>query len=119
MILPYSFIFPGNKHINKSDKNGNLITWPGKDNLNFKNLVGTSLATELGHLDQERKNLRSTKPQTEIIDTKSLQSSEIYLHCNNVKEYNNLPQIRKVYSNQTEHDVLQVWLVDNKIKWLK
>ena len=52
---------PAISTLTKAIKNGNLITWPGIDNLNFKDLIGTSLATELGHLDQERKNLRSTK----------------------------------------------------------
>ena len=37
--------------------NGNFITWPGIDTLNFKKLLGTPEPTLLGHLDQERKNL--------------------------------------------------------------
>ena len=45
------------KIINK----GNFVTWPGIDELNFKNLIGSPLATQLGHIDQERKNLQSTK----------------------------------------------------------
>ena len=45
----------------KAIKNGNFITWPGIETLNFQKLLGTTLATELGHLDQERKNLQSTK----------------------------------------------------------
>ena len=48
-------------------KNGNFITWPGIQNLNFKQLLGTPLATAQGHLDGERKNLQSTKP-TDISD---------------------------------------------------
>ena len=85
----------------KAIKIGNLITWPGIDNLNFKDLIGTSLATELGHLDQERKNLRSTQTQMEISNRKNLQTNETYLQCINVEEHNNLPQIRKNYSDQT------------------
>ena len=50
-----------NYHINKSNENGNFTTWPGIKNLNFKTLLGTTTAAELGHLDQERKNLRSIK----------------------------------------------------------
>ena len=45
----------------KSINKGNFITWPGIDELSFKKLIGSPLATELGHLDQERKNLQSTK----------------------------------------------------------
>ena len=54
----------------KAIRNGNLLSWSGIENLNFANLVGTTLATELGHLDQERKNLKSTKlEKPETIDT--------------------------------------------------
>ena len=44
---------------------GNFITWPGIEGLNFKRLIGTTIATAKGHLDQERANLRSTKIITE------------------------------------------------------
>ena len=40
---------------------GHLITWPGIENLNFKKLIRNLLPTAKGHLDQERKNLQSTK----------------------------------------------------------
>ena len=40
---------------------GNLLSWPGIDELSFHKLLETTAATELGHLNQERKNLRSTK----------------------------------------------------------
>ena len=43
-------------------KNGNFITWPGIDNLNFKKLIDTTTALEKGHMDQERKKLQSTQP---------------------------------------------------------
>ena len=39
----------------KAINNRNLLTWPGLTSLNFNELIGTSLATELGHLDQARK----------------------------------------------------------------
>lgn len=41
--------------------NENFITWPGIESLNFNTLLGTSKASELGHLDQERSNLQLTK----------------------------------------------------------
>ena len=40
---------------------GNLISWP-IENLNFDKLIKTTVATEKGHLDQERKYLNSTSP---------------------------------------------------------
>ena len=42
-------------------KKGNLLSWPGIDQLAFHKLLDTTVATELGHLNQERKNLCSTK----------------------------------------------------------
>lgn len=44
--------------------NGNFISWPAIQSLNFKKLLGSPLPTLQGHLDQERKNLQSTKPST-------------------------------------------------------
>ena len=40
---------------------GNFITWPGIEDTKFQKLLEKPLATALGHLDQERKNLQSTK----------------------------------------------------------
>ena len=40
---------------------GNFITRPGIDEMKFKSLLGSPLATTLGHMDQERSNLQSTK----------------------------------------------------------
>ena len=45
----------------KCIKKGNFISWPGIDNLNFKKLIKTTEPTLKGHLDQERKNVQSTK----------------------------------------------------------
>ena len=44
-----------------SSNNGNFITWLGIQITNFKKWLGTTLATSLGHLDQEHNNLQSTK----------------------------------------------------------
>ena len=37
------------------------LTWPGIENINFGKHLPLSLATTLGHLDQEQKNVQSTK----------------------------------------------------------
>ena len=50
----------------KCIKKGNFITWPGIDGINFTKLVPNKEATSMGHLDQERKNLRSTKLPQDI-----------------------------------------------------
>ena len=48
--------------------NGNFVTWPGISELNFKKLIGTTVPIEKGHMDQERKNLRSTAQAEEHAD---------------------------------------------------
>ena len=48
--------------------NGNFVTWPGITEVNFKKLIGTTLPIEKGHIDQERKNLRSTANAEEHAD---------------------------------------------------
>ena len=47
-------------------KNGNLITWPGIDSVNFSKFLKPKIATAKGHLNQEKKNLQSTKPKIKI-----------------------------------------------------
>ena len=44
----------------KAIKNGNFISWPGINDLNFKSLLKTTVATAKGHLNQERQGLQST-----------------------------------------------------------
>ena len=53
--------FSKHYHLHQRFKNENFITWPGIDNLNFATLLGTTNATELGHLDKERLNFQSTQ----------------------------------------------------------
>ena len=43
----------------KAIRKGNFVTWPGIASINFEKILPTTLATEQGHLDQERKNLQS------------------------------------------------------------
>jgi hypothetical protein len=43
-------------------RNGNFVTWPGIDSLSIDKHLPKSIASAKGHLDQERKNLQSTKP---------------------------------------------------------
>jgi hypothetical protein len=50
----------------KAIKNGNFITWPGIDALSLSSLP-KSLASAKGHLDQERKNLQSTRISLDIV----------------------------------------------------
>jgi len=47
--------------LQKAIANNHLVSWPGISKINFKlNIVDTQ-AMDLGHLDQERKHLQSTK----------------------------------------------------------
>ena len=47
----------------KAIKNGNFISWPGIEMLNFKKLLENTAETAKGHLDQERQGLQSTREQ--------------------------------------------------------
>ena len=47
---------------------GNFITWPGLTSSLIKNHLTKSIATAKCHLDQERKNLQTTKPTIKIED---------------------------------------------------
>ena len=49
----------------KAIKNGNFISWPGIDELNFNKLLIQTAETAKGHLDQERQGLQSTQELTE------------------------------------------------------
>ncbi len=49
-------------HLEESNKNGNFITWPGISTLSIDaHHLPNSIAYAKGHLDQERKNLQSTR----------------------------------------------------------
>ena len=52
---------PAISTLKKAIANNHLLTWPGIEKLNFTKLVVDSLPMSLGHLNQERKNLQSTK----------------------------------------------------------
>ena len=67
---------------------GHFATWPGTETLNFKKIIGTTIATEKGHLDQERKNLRTTKIEIneDFFPSKNTSiANEVYTTMYNVK----------------------------------
>jgi hypothetical protein len=49
-------------------KNGNFITWPGIDTISLDRDLPKSVASTKGHLDQERKNLQSTRTAQPILN---------------------------------------------------
>ena len=67
----HAYLFsPSISTLTKAIQNRNLLSWPGIEKLNFSKLIGTTMATELDHLDQERKNLKSTTDlKHEIMET--------------------------------------------------
>ena len=76
--------------------------------LNFDKLLNTTIATELGHLNQERKNLRSTKSANTTIDMLTFplkdeaKTKDIFVQCLNIHEDTFLIKIdRKLYSDLT------------------
>ena len=66
----YACLFsPTKSTLLKAIENGNLISFPGMTTQNVKKYLEELPATALGHLDQERKNLQSTKqvlPTTDL-----------------------------------------------------
>ena len=50
----------------KAISKGHFITWPGINDINFNKFITNTLPTAKGHLDQERANLQSTKPQRDV-----------------------------------------------------
>ena len=38
----------------KAIRNGNFVSWPGIESINFQKIIKTTAATEKGHLEQER-----------------------------------------------------------------
>ena len=52
---------PTVRAIQQAISNDHLITWPGIKKLNFNKYTQDITATELGHMNREKKNLQSTK----------------------------------------------------------
>ena len=78
---------------------GNFITWPGIENIKFRSLLENPLATALGHLDQERQNLQSTKELNINEDSFPLQETSKTLNC--YYAIVNIPAKGKTYTDQT------------------
>ena len=49
-------------------KNSNFLTWTGLNIANITRFLPASIATALGHIDQERANLQSTKSKVPAIN---------------------------------------------------
>ena len=58
--------------------NGNFITWPGIEGLQFGKGLGTAKVSELTHLDQERKNLQPTQDSDEEVLLSKVLNTEQY-----------------------------------------
>ena len=54
------------KTLQQAIYNGNLLSWP-VEHLNFVKLIRTTIATEKGNLDQERKHLQSTSTPEDLL----------------------------------------------------
>jgi hypothetical protein len=61
-FLHASLFLPVPSTLIKAIQNNHFTTWPGITTANTQQHLPKAMATTLGHLDQERKNLRSTKP---------------------------------------------------------
>ena len=95
----------------KAIKNGNFITWPGIDTISLDRDLPKSIASAKGHLDQERKNLQSTKipPAETNIPEQTDESNEDFFPISdlpNVKTFEACAQIIPfVAKNTAYHDL--------------
>jgi hypothetical protein len=62
----------------KAIRNGNFITWPGIDDLSIDLHLPKSIASAKGHLNQERKNLQSTRVPLPAQDQNNDQSEDTF-----------------------------------------
>ena len=63
-------------------QNGNFLSWPGIESINFKKLLPNTEATAKGHLEQEMKHLQTTKQEI----TKDIEQDFFPSRENKVKE---------------------------------
>ena len=77
---------------------GNFISWPGIDTVKFKKLLSPTLATLLGHLDQERTNLHPTTKEEDEETSPNYSKNKTY-NCFNTVIYT--PQTKITYTDQT------------------
>jgi hypothetical protein len=62
----------------KAIRNGNFLTWPGIDDLSIDLHLPKSIASAKGHLNQERKNLQSTRVPLPAQDQNNDQSEDTF-----------------------------------------
>jgi hypothetical protein len=74
----------------KAIDNGHFITWPGFTSQNVHKFLTRSFSTALGHLDQKRKNIQSSKPNK--IDTKKSPVSDTENHLENNRDITAAPK---------------------------
>ena len=67
-LLHRTLFSPKISTLQKAIANNHFLTWPGIDQVDFKKLVLNSILTALGHLNQERNNLQSTKIKKQAKD---------------------------------------------------
>ena len=83
------------KCINK----GNFITWPGINDVKLKKILLAPLPTALGHLDQERQNLQSTKESESFAEAFPDKIAEKTLNC--FFTIINMPTKKTAFTDQT------------------
>ena len=90
----------------KAIKNGNFITWPGIATLSIDAHLPASIASAKGHLDQERKNLQSTRVTLPLEDSNADDTFFPSPDTPNVKTFTACAQIMPfVAKNTAYHDL--------------
>ena len=100
--LHATFCSPCIKTLQQDIYKGNLLSWP-IENLSFDKLLKTTVATEKGHLDQERKYLNPTKSihDCEIFSSKlEEQTHNLFLNILQPLSYNQHKLKQKAYMSR-------------------
>ena len=85
---------------NEAIKNGQFLSWPSIEKINFNKFLSDQTATHLGHMDQERSNLQSTKLQQHIKDD--------FFHSKKILTQNNSPCVPNWYHFHQKNSRMEI-----------
>ena len=91
---------PSISTLKKVISNNHLLTWPGIKKLNFTKLVANIIPMTLGHLNQERKNLQSTKFITTKTNIDNMENESECYFLQHEKEKCNIAFSTHIHQNK-------------------
>jgi hypothetical protein len=82
---------------------GNFQSWPGLSSTAVRTLLPKSMATAMGHRDQQRKNVRSTKPLSSKATAKVIDKNK-WISVTKKRQPQPLPTIPEEMPAEPDHD---------------